>query len=87
MGLDTVELVMAVEEEFDLQIPDAVAAKMFTVGDLHTFLASELKRLGRNDWDEIRIFERLREITSRQLGVKPEAVVPEARFVDDLGAD
>jgi acyl carrier protein len=32
MGLDTVELVMAVEEVFDLDIPDAAAEKMITVG-------------------------------------------------------
>ena len=87
MGLDTVELVMAVEEDFTLEIPDAVAEKMFTVGDLHSFVVSELRRLGRPDIDEVRIFERLREIICTQLGVKAELVVPEARFVKDLGAD
>ncbi len=30
-SLDTVELVMAFEEEFDMEIPDAVAEEMFTV--------------------------------------------------------
>ncbi len=87
MGLDTVELVMAVEEEFGLEIPDAAAEKMFTVGDMHSFLVSELRRRGRSEIDENRIFERLREIVCAQLGVKPEVVVPEARFVKDLGAD
>ncbi len=33
-SLDTVELVMAIEEEFDLEVPDAEAMKMKTVGDL-----------------------------------------------------
>jgi acyl carrier protein len=87
MGLDTVELVMAVEEEFDLEIPDAAAEKMFTVGDMHSFLVSELKRREESEVDETRVFERLREIVCNQLGVKPELVVPEARFVKDLGAD
>ena len=32
-SLDTVELVMAFEEEFDLEIPDANAEKIGTVGD------------------------------------------------------
>ncbi len=32
-SLDTVELVMALEEEFDLEIPDEVAEKIRTVGD------------------------------------------------------
>jgi acyl carrier protein len=87
MGLDTVELVMAVEEEFGMEIPDAAAEKMFTVGDLHSFLVQELSRRSQTAVDERRIFERLREIVCTQLGVKPEAVVERARFVKDLGAD
>jgi acyl carrier protein len=42
MGLDTVELVMAVEEWFEISIPDAAAQTLFTVGDLHRFVVSEL---------------------------------------------
>jgi acyl carrier protein len=87
VGLDTVELVMTVEKEFSLTIPDAAAAKMLTVGDLHSFLVTELQRLERPDVNEEHIFERLREIICAQLGVKPAAVVPSARFVADLGAD
>ena len=32
-SLDTVELVMAFEEEFDIEIPDEDAEKIVTVGD------------------------------------------------------
>jgi acyl carrier protein len=32
-SLDTVELVMALEEEFDMEIPDEDAEKIATVGD------------------------------------------------------
>ncbi len=32
-SLDLVELIMALEEEFDLEIPDEDAEKMSTVGD------------------------------------------------------
>jgi acyl carrier protein len=32
-SLDTVELVMAFEEEFDIEIPDEDAEKITTVGD------------------------------------------------------
>lgn len=31
--------------------------------------------------------DKIKEIIVEQLGVKPEEVVPEASFVDDLGAD
>ncbi len=32
-SLDTVELIMALEEEFDIEIPDEDAEKIITVGD------------------------------------------------------
>ncbi len=37
-SLDTVELVMAFEKEFDLDIPDEEAEKLRTVGDAMTYL-------------------------------------------------
>ena len=37
-GLDTVELVMAVEEEFGCEIPDDAAEKIQTVKDAMTFI-------------------------------------------------
>ena len=39
-SLDTVELVMALEEEFGLDIPDEDADKMKTVGDALEYLRS-----------------------------------------------
>jgi len=37
-SLDTVELIMALEEEFDVEIPDEDAEKLRTVGDAMTYL-------------------------------------------------
>ncbi len=37
-SLDIVELVMALEEEFDLEIPDADAEKVVTVGDVVEYI-------------------------------------------------
>lgn len=42
-SLDIVELVMAVEEEFDLEIPDEDAEKLKTVNDFQTYLVSKGK--------------------------------------------
>lgn len=40
-SLDTVELVMAFEEEFDLEIPDEDAEKIKTVGDAIGYIKSK----------------------------------------------
>jgi acyl carrier protein len=37
-SLDIVELIMALEEEFDLQIPDSEAEKIATVGDVIEYI-------------------------------------------------
>jgi acyl carrier protein len=42
-SLDIVELVMALEESFDLEIPDEDAEKIRTVQDILSYLESQLK--------------------------------------------
>ena len=37
-SLDMVELVMAVEEEFDIEVPDTDAEKVVTVGDVVEYI-------------------------------------------------
>ena len=42
MGLDTVELVMRIEETFDITIPDAEAEKILTVGELYRYVLARV---------------------------------------------
>jgi acyl carrier protein len=42
-SLDTVELIMALEEEFNVEIPDEDAEKMVTVGDSMNYLKENVK--------------------------------------------
>lgn len=42
-SLDTVELVMALEEKFDIEIPDEDAEKISTVGDAIEYLKKNAK--------------------------------------------
>ena len=44
-SLDTVELVMALEEEFNLEIPDEEAEKIATVGDAITYIEKGLAKV------------------------------------------
>ena len=41
-SLDIVELIMALEEEFDIEIPDADAEKVATVGDVVDYIKDHI---------------------------------------------
>ena len=87
MGLDTVELVMAVEQEFGIDIPNSEAGKMERVGDMHAFVVMALRQRDEAavvDADQIWI--RLREVVVEQWGVRPDEVTPTAHFIYDLKA-
>ena len=43
-SLDTVELVMALEEKFNIEIPDEDAEKMTTVGEAIKYLEEKIKK-------------------------------------------
>jgi len=42
-SLDTVELIMALEEEFEIEIPDEEASEIKTVGDITKYIESKIK--------------------------------------------
>ena len=41
-SLDLVELIMSIEDAFDIEIPDAASETMFTVGDLVTCVTEKV---------------------------------------------
>jgi acyl carrier protein len=86
MGLDTVELVMAIEEEFSIEIASADAANLGVLGEMHAYILQALRKRGEAP-DESELWERLKAIVVDQLGVLSEDVVPSAHVVRDLGAD
>jgi len=43
-SLDTVELVMALEEEFGIEVPDEEAEKLATVGDAIKYIEEKTKK-------------------------------------------
>jgi acyl carrier protein len=47
-SLDTVELVMALEEEFGIEIPDEEAEKLVTVGDALKYIETKATQKGKD---------------------------------------
>jgi len=86
MGLQSVELIMCVEDTFAVVLPEAIAGNLVTVGDLHEAVMELLRAKGATmDPDEV--LEQLRAIIVEQLGVRACEVIPAAGIVDDLGAN
>jgi acyl carrier protein len=86
MGLDTVELVMGFEEEFDIEISNEAAERILSARDVRDLVLSEYQRLGRPaDPDDV--FQRIVTVTAHLLGVRAERITLDTEFVRDLGAD
>lgn len=87
MGLDFVELIISIEDAFDISIDDEEAENIVTVGDCHKFI---LKKIGNREvksWSDKQVWEAMKNIIVSELGVKPEEVIPSAEFIKDLRID
>jgi len=92
MGLDTVELVMAAERQFQIEVSNAEADRWRTVGDMHAGVMALLEERFAAEGRALKVdpditWALLRDLVVVELGVKPEQVQPDAEFVRDLGAD
>jgi hypothetical protein len=86
MGLDTVEILMEIEEEFDISIPDQVASNSLTVGDTHRVIVEMLvaKGAARSRELEADIWQRLVKAVTKTVDIKPDAIRPESRWIPDF---
>jgi acyl carrier protein len=85
VGLDTVELVMEIEEAFDITIPDAEAEKILTIGDLYRYVLMRLggPMPGTSRCLSAATFYRLRRKLMSELRVERRRILP-ASALDDL---
>lgn len=79
MGLDTVELVMAFEEKFGIDIPNEDAEKIVTVRDVIDYVFARVAHdpTGRSTCLSQRAFYRLRRAAQAEFGVSRNAVRPQ----------
>ena len=91
MGLEFVEFVMTLEEEFKVDIPDKVAQDLRTSRKVYEWLIHELRADNTNAipfgkaWTREQIIQRTRELIRDQFGV--EKFSDDDHFVEDLGID
>lgn len=89
MGMDTVEIVIAIEKAFDIVIPDEDAANLLTVGMVTDYVSSAIKSQHPKDsrpLNDDEILVAVIKITAEVLGVDPTAISRDSKFADDLGA-
>lgn len=82
MGLDGVELLMAVEEEFGIEIPDHAAEKMTTVGDTYEFLKRELKAVPPNHCLKQKLFFKFRRALIENYKIDRREITLEKKLKD-----
>lgn len=81
MGMDGVELIMAVEEAFEIQIPDEEAEQIRTVIDLYTLIWSKLPQaVPPRGCQSSATFYRIRRALMEQCGIPRWEVRPAARL-------
>ena len=86
MGLDLVEFMMRVEEEFDVFIPDQNKSLMYTPKDMIEYLADQpsvMKKFGSRD----KIAERFWEAAEDELGIDPTEFSEDADFIREMNID
>jgi acyl carrier protein len=85
MGLDAVEIVIRVEEEFDISISDADAATITTTRQLIDYLMARPELADKRSRDAVA--ESVWQILEEELGIKRAKFTEDSRFIEDMGMD
>ena len=85
MGLETVQIVMDVEDHFQISIPDAAASRCVTVADLQRVIVDLLTIQGRLPGDDLQreVWEGMMSVLDKN-GYPLERVRPESKWIGDI---
>ncbi|HEV7698888.1 MAG TPA: hypothetical protein VGO43_01530 [Pyrinomonadaceae bacterium] len=84
MGLDLVELVMRLEEEFEIVIPDEVAGVLTTPREVIDWIAAHPKV--SQEWSRGYVEVTVWLCIEDELGVRRDDYTDDSRFIHDMGA-
>ena len=86
MGLETVEIVMEVEEHFGISVPDEAASNCITVADFQKVVVDLLAAKGRQRSPALdaEVLRELVRISAEVTGIDPATIRPESHWVGDV---
>jgi len=87
MGLDTVELLVHIEEEYDITIPDEDAYLLGEVGDLALYIVNACEQNNGVLIELDPVVDFLKKMLDREFGVPIEKINLKSHVVKDLGLD
>jgi len=86
-ALDSVELLMAIEEEFGLDIPDYTAEHLTTVGLMYHYLRENVKTTTPSQCLSQKIFYKLRRALIANYGLSRHLITPDTTLTELLTKD
>ncbi len=84
MGLDGVELILAIEDEFGVDIRDTDASTMYTVGDVFDYLKQHLNIIRASTCSSQKCFHRLRQAIVENYKIQRGSIRLESKLSDFL---
>lgn len=87
MGLDSVELILGFEDEFGMEIPQEVAEKMLTPGDVYNYFRAKLADKSGAECLSQEIFYKLRRALVANYGIQRHLLSPDTNLLDHLSYD
>lgn len=85
MGLETVDIIMDMEDHFHVQVPDAVFSRCVTVADLQRVIMDLLASQGREQGEALQheVWQGMMSILAKQ-GYPVDRIRPESTWVGDI---
>ncbi len=87
MGLDTVEFILGIEDEYSIRISDAEAEELAKVGDLAQFIVGKVKKEHGKILEEGKVLDEIIRRLVNDHAVDRDTITPDSNFVRDLGLD
>jgi acyl carrier protein len=87
MGLDTVELVIAIEDAFEIRIANADAAKLTTPAEVTDYLMSRLRTSSGAPCPSQAGFYRLRSVLMKEFGIPRQQILPDSSWCELFKSD